>query len=41
LSHLTDSVQRFDDASLRLRGDLTHQLWKAGTAGAAERLCPA
>ena len=23
LSHLTDSVQRFDDASLRMRGDLT------------------
>jgi ATP-dependent Lhr-like helicase len=39
LSHLTDSVQRFDDASLRLRGDLTHQMWKAGTADAAERLC--
>ena len=39
LSHLTDSVQRFDDASLRLRGDLTLEMWKAGTAGAAERLC--
>ena len=39
LSHLTDSVQRFDDASLRLRGDLTREMWKAGTADAAERLC--
>ena len=39
LSHLTDSVQRFDDASLRLRSDLTHEMWKAGTADAAERLC--
>ena len=39
LSHLTDSVQRLDDASLRLRGDLTLEMWKAGTADAAERLC--
>ena len=39
LSHLTDSIQRFDDASLRLRGDLTLEMWKAGTADAAERLC--
>jgi ATP-dependent Lhr-like helicase len=39
LSHLTDSVQRFDDASLRLRSDLTHEMWKTGTAYAAESLC--
>ena len=39
LSHLSDSVQRFDDVSLRLRSDLTHEMWKAGTADAAERLC--
>jgi ATP-dependent helicase Lhr and Lhr-like helicase len=39
LSHLTDSLQRFDDASLRLRGDLTREMWRAGTADAAERLC--
>ncbi len=39
LSHLTDSVQRPDDASLRLRGDLTLEMWEAGTADAAERLC--
>jgi ATP-dependent Lhr-like helicase len=39
LSHLTDSVQRFDDASIRMRGDLGLEMWKAGTADAAERLC--
>jgi ATP-dependent Lhr-like helicase len=39
LSHLTDDIQRFDDASLRLRADLTHEMWKAGTADATERLC--
>jgi ATP-dependent Lhr-like helicase len=39
LSHLTDGVQRFDDASLRMRGDLTLEMWKAGTADAVERLC--
>jgi len=39
LSHLTDSVQRFDDASIRMRSDLSLDMWKAGTADAAERLC--
>ena len=39
LSHLTDSVQRFDDASIRMRSDLSLEMWKAGTADAAERLC--
>ena len=39
LSHLTDSVQRFDDACIRMRSDLTLEMWKAGTADAAERLC--
>jgi ATP-dependent Lhr-like helicase len=39
LSHLTDSFQRFDDASIRMRSDLTLEMWKAGTADAAERLC--
>ena len=39
LSHLTDSVQRLDDASLRLRSDLSLEMWKAGTADATERLC--
>jgi ATP-dependent helicase Lhr and Lhr-like helicase len=38
LSHLTDSVQRPDDASLRLRGDLSREMWKAGTADASKRL---
>jgi ATP-dependent helicase Lhr and Lhr-like helicase len=39
LSELTDSVQRFDDASIRMRSDLTGEMWKVGTADAAERLC--
>jgi ATP-dependent Lhr-like helicase len=39
LSHLTDNIQRFDDASIRMRTDLSHEMWKAGTADAAERLC--
>jgi ATP-dependent Lhr-like helicase len=39
LSHLTDSSQRFDDASIRMRTDLTHEMWKVGTANAAETLC--
>jgi ATP-dependent Lhr-like helicase len=39
LSGLTDDVQRFDDASIRMRADLTREMWKAGTADATERLC--
>ncbi|HUZ56109.1 MAG TPA: DEAD/DEAH box helicase [Streptosporangiaceae bacterium] len=39
LSDLTDSKQRFDDASIRMRSDLTLQMWKAATADAAQRLC--
>jgi ATP-dependent Lhr-like helicase len=39
LSHLTDTVQRFNDASIRIRSDLTHEMWKAGSADATERLC--
>jgi ATP-dependent helicase Lhr and Lhr-like helicase len=39
LSHLTDSIQRFDDASLRLRCDLTREMWTAGTADATQHLC--
>jgi ATP-dependent Lhr-like helicase len=39
LSHLTDSVQHPNDASLRMRGDLTLEMWKVGTADASERLC--
>jgi ATP-dependent Lhr-like helicase len=39
LSHMTDTVQRFSDASIRMRSDLTHEMWKAGSADATERLC--
>lgn len=35
---LTDEKQRVDDASIRLRGDLTRGMWQAGTADAAARL---
>lgn len=39
LSGLTDGTQRFDDTSIRLRTDLTREMWKAGTADATARLC--
>ncbi len=39
LGALSDGVQRFDDTSIRLRSDLTVELWRAGTADAARRLC--
>jgi ATP-dependent Lhr-like helicase len=39
LSHLTDTAQRFSDASIRLRSDLTHEMWTAGITDAAQRLC--
>ncbi|SFP73069.1 ATP-dependent helicase Lhr and Lhr-like helicase [Amycolatopsis arida] len=39
LSGLTDEKQSFDDVSIRLRTDLDRELWRSGTAGAAERLC--
>jgi ATP-dependent Lhr-like helicase len=39
LSHLTDGSQRFDDANIRMRADLTLEMWKAGTIDAADRLC--
>jgi ATP-dependent helicase Lhr and Lhr-like helicase len=39
LSDLTDSVQRCDDASIRMRADLTHEMWKAATIDATERIC--
>jgi ATP-dependent Lhr-like helicase len=39
LSHLTDGVQRFDDASIRMRADLSLEMWKAGTSDAIERMC--
>lgn len=39
LSDLSDSVQRFDDTSIRLRSDLTMDMWKASLADATGRLC--
>ncbi len=39
LSGLTDERQRFDDSGIRLRSDLTHEMWKSGTADAVQRLC--
>lgn len=36
---LTDERQRFTDGYIRLRADLTPEMWKAGTADAAQRLC--
>ncbi|TYK44607.1 DEAD/DEAH box helicase [Actinomadura decatromicini] len=39
LSGLTDEKQRFEDEWVRLRPDLTRDMWKAGTANAADRLC--
>jgi ATP-dependent helicase Lhr and Lhr-like helicase len=39
LSDLTDGLQRFTDTHLRMRNDLTPEMWKAATKDAAERLC--
>jgi ATP-dependent helicase Lhr and Lhr-like helicase len=39
LSELADEKQRVDDVSLRLRTDLTLEMWKTATADAADRLC--
>jgi ATP-dependent Lhr-like helicase len=39
LSGLTDDTQRFDDLSIRLRADLTADLWRAGTCDAPDWLC--
>lgn len=39
LGPVADEKQRFDDVSIRLRSDLTREIWQAGTADAAERLC--
>ena len=41
LSSLADSVQRFDDASLRLRADLTPEMWKAGIGRCRRTALPA
>jgi len=39
LSGIADPLQRFDDQHLRLRNDLTPDMWRDGIADAAERLC--
>jgi ATP-dependent Lhr-like helicase len=39
LSELTDGLQRFTDTHLRMRADLTPEMWKAATTDAIERLC--
>ncbi len=39
LSDLTDEVQRFTDTGIRMRADLTPEMWKAATSDAADRLC--
>lgn len=39
LGGVADEKQRFDDVAVRLRSDLTPELWRSGIAGAAERLC--
>jgi ATP-dependent Lhr-like helicase len=39
LSEITDAAQRFDDYTIRLRSDLTPDMWAAATNHAASRLC--
>ncbi len=39
LADVADPLQRADEAFIRLRGDLTPQMWKAATADARDRLC--
>ncbi len=39
LGEVVDPMQRFDDAQIRLREDLTPQAWRDLVADAAERLC--
>lgn len=39
LSGLADEKQRVDDASIRLRADVTHDLWHSGSDDAAQRIC--
>ncbi|MFD1146350.1 DEAD/DEAH box helicase [Saccharothrix hoggarensis] len=39
LSELTDAKQRVDDTSIRLRADVTVEMWRAALADAIERLC--
>ena len=39
LSGIADPLQRFDDQHIRLREDLTPEMWRDGSADASERLC--
>lgn len=39
LGGLADEKQSFDDSSVRLRTDLTREMWHAGIADAEQRLC--
>jgi ATP-dependent Lhr-like helicase len=39
LTGIADPTQRIDDACIRLRTDLTPQMWKQATAHAPDRLC--
>jgi ATP-dependent Lhr-like helicase len=39
VSEGTDPAQRVEDASIRLRTDLTAEMWKAAIASAADKLC--
>lgn len=39
LSDITGGQQRFEDTHLRLRSDLTLEMWRAATADAADRIC--
>jgi ATP-dependent Lhr-like helicase len=39
LSEVVDPAHRFDDCQIRLREDLTPDMWRAGVGGAASRLC--
>ena len=39
LAGITDPTQRIDDTCIRLRGDLTPEMWKQATTGAPDRLC--
>jgi ATP-dependent Lhr-like helicase len=39
LSELTDSIQRFTSTDIRMRSDLTVEMWKEATGDVADRLC--
>ncbi|MFC5182467.1 hypothetical protein [Actinomadura harenae] len=39
LAGVTDEKQRFQDDWIRLRSDLTRDIWRSGVTDAAERLC--